>query len=149
MLKHIHNPGRHLVWLATVLLLGFSGTALADQQVVRFAYAGKTDTAAYNGVKLGLAEANLQGKFLGYSFAIDEYSPAQAGKLEPSKYVAILSTLDSDRLRALAARIRGVAILNLTDKDDALRKECITDMFHIINAQLFKPYNVLFQVQSP
>lgn len=132
MFKLSHNPGRHLLRLAAVLLLGFSGTALADQHVVRFAYTGKTDTAAYNGVKLGLEEANLQGKFLGYKFAIDVYSPAQAGKLEPSKYVAILSTLDSSGLRALAARIHGVAILNLTDKDDSLREECITDMFHII-----------------
>jgi len=132
MLKHIHDADRHLARLVVIFLFCFSGAALADQHVVRFAYAGKTDTAAYNGVKLGLAEANLQGKFLGYSFAIDAYSPAQAGKLDPTKYVAILSTLDSNGLRALAARINGVAILNLTDKDDALRKECITDMFHII-----------------
>jgi hypothetical protein len=132
MSKHIHNAIRYLPPLCLVFLLSLSGAALADQHVVRFAYAGKTDTAAYNGVKLGLEEANLQGKFLGYSFAIDVYTPAQAGKLDPSKYVAILSSLDSSGLRALAARVHGVAILNLTDKDDALRKDCIADMFHII-----------------
>ena len=132
MLQHLHNALRYLPRLAVASLLGFAGTALADQHLVRFAYTGDVDTASYNGVMLGLAEANLQGKFLGYSFAIDNYSPAQTGKLDPSKYVAILSSLDSDGLRALAARVHGVAILNLTDKDDALREDCIADMFHII-----------------
>lgn len=123
------QPWRSLLMGA---LLCLSGPVLADQHEVRFAFIGDTGTPAHNGVLLGLDEANLQGRFLGFHFAVDQFGPAQAGAVDPSRYVAILSTLDSAALRALVARAHGVAVLNLTDQDDALRRDCIPDLFHII-----------------
>ena len=134
MLKLANNAPRRLYALTAVLLWVASGLARADETVVHFAYIGDTHTATYEGVKLGLHESNLQGKFLNYRFTLDDYPPSRVGTIRESNYVAILTALNTDKLRALAVRIHHVPILNLTDKDDSLREHCIPNVFHIIQS---------------
>jgi hypothetical protein len=134
MLKLGNNAPRFLPPLMALLLLAASTLARADETVVHFAYIGDTHTATYAGVNLGLHESNLQGKFLNYRFTLDNYPPSKAGTIKASNYVAILTAIPTDKLHALATRIHDVPILNLTDKDDSLRKYCISNVFHIIQS---------------
>lgn len=120
---------------AAVLLLAAGSAAAATRNTVAMAYIGPTGTPTYDGVRLGLHEDNLQGNFLNNSFSVDTVPPSRAGKFDASGYVAVLADLPADQLRSLAARLSGVPVLNLVNKDDALRSSCIPNLFDIIQSR--------------
>lgn len=119
---------------AAVLLLAAGTATAAGRHTVAMAYVGPTGTSTYDGVRLGLHEDNLQGKFLNKTFTVDTVPASRAGTFDASGYVAVLADLPTDKLRALAARLPGVPVLNLVNKDDALRSSCIPNLFDIIQS---------------
>ncbi|MGH8248707.1 MAG: hypothetical protein ACREUU_20040, partial [Gammaproteobacteria bacterium] len=95
--------------------------AYAGGGEVRFAYLGSDQDPAYLGVKQGLDEANLQGRFLGQSYAVDILDPATPAGPDLSPYVAVLSSADAARLTSLAEKAAGRPVFNLHSDDEALR----------------------------
>lgn len=112
-----------------------SMNAYTATTTVHFAYIGDTADSAYDGVRLGLDEANLQGRFLDHRFKVERFAPDETDRLNPDDYEAILSTLDASGLRALARKTDAVPVLNLTAKDSALRGDCLANVFHIIQSR--------------
>lgn len=107
-----------------VSLCAFSAGATADGALeVPLAFVGPTDGTAYQGARQGLAEAQLQGEFLGQRYRLDA-KPAQA--------VAIIAALPAEELAALARTHPGVPVLNVAAADDALRDQCTANTFHVL-----------------
>jgi len=134
MLRLILEHRRCLLLPAAVLLLATGTAAAAGRNTVTMAYVGPTGTSTYDGARLGLHEDNLQGKFLNNTFNMKTVPPSRAATFDASGYVAVLADLPADKLRALAARLPGAPVLNLANKDDALRRSCIPNLFDIIQS---------------
>lgn len=109
---------------ATTLLLGASLCAAAQQTLdVPLAFVGPADSTARRGAEQGLAEAQVQGEFLGQQYRLDA---------EPGSAVAIVAALPADELLKLAAAHPGTPVLNVTAADDGLRDDCRPNLFHVL-----------------
>ncbi len=120
--------------LAT-LAICFAPMVTADGLDISLVYVGPLQGSAHAGVRQGLDEANIQGRFLGQNYHLDEATLEQALAGELSGYSAILTSLDSDELRQLAAAYPDIPVLNLSNGDDALRRACIPNLLHVIPSQ--------------
>jgi hypothetical protein len=98
---------------------------------VRFLYVGADDDPALLGVRQGLDEANLQGRFLGQNYVLDVRAP-DAAPAAPDGVAAIFAAVDGVALRSVAAAAPAVPVFNLRDADDALRGACIPNLLHTI-----------------
>jgi hypothetical protein len=108
----------------TAMLSTLGGGALADSTLeVPIAFVGPTDGTAWRGARQGLDEAQLQGEFLGQRYRLDA-APEQA--------VALVAALSAGELRALAEAHPGLPVLNVAAADDALREQCIPNLFHVL-----------------
>ena len=108
----------------TVLLSACSCGALADPVLeVPLAFAGPTDGTAYRGARQGLDEAKMQGEFLGQHYRMDAV---------PDQAAAIVAALPAGELAALAKAHPGVPVLNVAAADDALRDQCMPNLFHVL-----------------
>jgi hypothetical protein len=132
ILKNLPNSLYIIIFLA--FSLARAGAA-AGSEPVRLAYIGATGSASFAGVELGLKEANLQGRFLDHRFSVDRIAPDGIDALDPSAYAAILAALDARNLRVLAQQAGATPVLNLTAKEDALRADCLPNVFHIIQSR--------------
>ena len=99
---------------------------------------GRSDNAV-SGASQGLAEANLQGRFLGKRFHLTVYPDAaldaekiQAIKTDNNPYAALLAALPAAELLRLARAFPNHAVFNLTATDDALRRACHPNLLHTI-----------------
>ncbi len=115
--------------LAFFILL-FNNVLATDKIEVSLAYFGADADMAALGVVQGLNEANLQGEFLGQKYALKNYDPAQL--ITVSGVSAILASLDEAGLRELVKQNPGVPVFNLIEASDALRRDCVSDLFHVI-----------------
>lgn len=97
---------------------------------IAFLYVGNADDTALLGAQQGLAEANLQGRFLGQSYRLEIRAPGSPGSL--AGFAAVLAAVDADAVRALAGSADGVPVFNLAARDDALRGTCLPNMLHVI-----------------
>ena len=118
--------------LAFFILL-FNNVLAADKIEVSLAYFGADADMPALGVAQGLDEANLQGEFLGQKYALKNYDPAQL--IAVSGVSAILASLDEADLRELVKLNPGVPVFNLIEGSDALREDCVSDLFHVIPSQ--------------
>ncbi len=110
--------------IITAMLPALSGGALAQSTLeVPIAFVGPTDGAAWQGAHQGLDEAQLQGGFLGQRYRLDA-APGQA--------VALVAALPAGELTALARAHPGVPVLNVAAADDALRDQCMPNVFHVL-----------------
>ena len=114
-----------LFW-AALPSVGFAATE------IKLLYIGSESDAAYLGARQGLTEANLQGQFLGQKYVIDVRAPDALPADALSGVVAVLSTLEADRLPGLAASATGVPVFNLRATEDSLRVACISNVLHVI-----------------
>lgn len=121
-----------LLCLAFFMLL-INNTLAADKVEVSLAYLSTEAGMAALGVAQGLDEANLQGEFLGQKYVLKNYNPEQL--IAEPRVSAILAALDEAGLRALAKQNPGIPIFNLIEGSDALREDCVSDLFHVIPSQ--------------
>ena len=118
--------------LCCILFLSISQHIHASQAVITFVYVGETEHSAYSGVLQGLTEANLQGKFLGQKYNIQNFSSASSLPDDLSNYIAVISALSIHELLILQENIRDIPIFNLTAHDNSLRSDCPNNILSII-----------------
>lgn len=100
---------------------------------IRFAYIGDASNSALAGVQQGLIEANLQGQFLGQTYALDTFSVEALGEIDFSAYIAIISAIEEyDAFGQLNSTVLDVPIFNTTLADDRLRAMCLPHTLHVI-----------------
>jgi len=128
----MHTMTRHYRLLLLLLGLALAGMARADTLGVDLLYVGPEDGSALAGVRQGLDEANIQGRFLGQEYRLRQATQAQALDDKSARPSAILASLDAQGLKQLAAAYPGTPVLNLDNEDDALRGACLANLFHII-----------------
>lgn len=133
------SPRRAYRWLLPWLLAA-SPVAHAQMEV-RLAFVGDLSSSAYQGVREGLAEAEIQGQFLGQHYTL---------VTETAGATAILAALPAAKLQALAASHPGIAVLNLTAQDDPLRTACRANLLHIApSTQMLADARAQWQVGHP
>jgi hypothetical protein len=119
------------IWFFVVIAIQAPLSAMAQVTVApleaHFGYAGLAGQSAYLGVAQGLAEANLQGQFLGQRYVLHQ----QPAKETTSPLSAIFVAADADALKRLSAQHPNTPIFNLTLDDEALRAECLPNVLHI------------------
>ena len=128
----LKKPGNYLLSIVFLMFLSPMEKAGAEEQILRFAYVGDTSHPAFDGVQQGLEEANLQGSFLGQIYELDSYSPGDIGRLNASRYIALVAAVDKKYLLKLSKIDADVPVFNIAAMDDSLRQACIPNLLHII-----------------
>jgi ABC-type branched-subunit amino acid transport system substrate-binding protein len=77
----------------------------------------------------GLEEAQAQGEFLGQQYTLVTASDTGA---MPAGVAAVVVAADPRTLAAIGKKAPGVPILNVSRTDDALRRECRPNVFHVL-----------------
>ena len=97
---------------------------------------GDLSETAILGAKQGIAEANLQGRFLGKQYHLAVYPEGDLSfeAIKKSDYVAVLTTLHGE-MPWMARRFSERPVFNLTDKDLRLRRACHPNLLHIIPSE--------------
>lgn len=113
-----------------LLVLGLlAGTASAET-TVRIAWLGEPDSDAHLGARQGIAEANAQGKFLGWRYELVSVGDgAEAAALGAAALLADVTPL---RLLRVAAEAPGLPVFNVTRRENELREECLPHLFHTL-----------------
>jgi hypothetical protein len=120
--------GRWVGFVAAMTVIDFSGAAETTTFVAaHLGYVGPSNHGAYLGVTLGIAEANLQGQFLGQRYVLHRQTATEA---DPS-ISAIFAAADADTLKRLNAQHPDTPIFNLTLDDETLRTACLPNVLHI------------------
>ena len=86
------------VYALVALLLSLAPCALArgtESVEVRVGYLGPRDTPAERGVQLGIEEANVQGRFTGWSFRLQLLS--ELGEVSPT-FAAVVAAVPAEVL---------------------------------------------------
>ena len=83
--------------LLAAIMLGASFAAGAETEI-HLAWVGAADSDARKGVGLGVSEANLQGRFLGYKVHLHDYHAKLKGE---HNAVAILTERQGDELEMI------------------------------------------------
>ena len=99
---------------------------------IRFAFIGDESGSAYDGVKQGIHEANLQGRFSGQSYSLHVFAGRDIDKIDPAGFIAIIVAANADELQQAGRRFKDHAVLNVSAHDDALRKTCVSNLLHVI-----------------
>ncbi len=121
--------------IASGLLLCSTGSlspGAAAAVEIRFAFIGATAGGAYSGAVQGVQEANLQGRFLGQSYSLQVFSPADLATLDPAAFNAALAATDAATVRRIGRRFAGRPVFNLSAHDDSLRENCADNLLHVI-----------------
>ncbi len=113
------------------IALCLSAAASGAEFGATLAYVGPEPHTALLGVKQGIEEANVQGRFLGQRYHLSHAVGLGRKGPEPANLAAILAVLDEPELRRLAAERPSLAILNLTHEGDGLRERCMKNVLHI------------------
>ena len=134
----LRAPGRWLTHLLIVLLatLAASPSWAATPVSVRIAFIGPADGDAHAGAQQGIKEANAQGKFLGLNYEL--VASADIGAARAAKASAVVVDADAAALPAIAAAAPELPILNVRAEDDALRTQCVGNLFHTIPSQAMR-----------
>src|SRR5215470_12381046 len=127
-----------LALLSTLLALAAWRTPGATT-AVQIAYVGTVESTVWRGIEQGLREANILGGYTGYTYQVQPIDPmallsaegqpppATASAERPSLTgrfpMAVIAATDAETLQRLSTKFAtaGVAVLNLTADDEALR----------------------------
>ena len=121
---------RNLMPLCAAIAFLFCASAVAALEI-RLAYVGSTDESAWLGVLQGQHEANIQGRFLDQTYAVEAMTPEALAQSEQPP-AAIVAAGDAAALRSLSEAMPGVAVFNVTAGDDGLRQVCTTNLLHVL-----------------
>ncbi len=112
--------------------------AYAETLEINFAYIGPQPHSGLLGVKQGLAEANLQGQFLGQKYKLDTFNVEDAVTADLSGYIAVIAVVSHDEIIKLSHALPNVPLFNITLDDDSLRTACLANVLHIIPSSAMK-----------
>lgn len=113
----------HRTAYALMMLTASYAAAAAD---ITLAWIGAADGDARNGVEQGLNEANLQGKFLGYSIAMQNYqNPEQFGHAGQGH--AILTDMRGENLAQILRQNLKTPVFYIGNQDHGLKAAQCTD----------------------
>ena len=90
---------------------------------VPLGFAGDPASTAWSGAKQGLAEAQIQGDFLGQTYTLTP---------RLTEVSAIIAAVPPAALKALALAHPGVPVLNVNRTEDTLRSDCLPNLLHVI-----------------
>jgi ABC-type branched-subunit amino acid transport system substrate-binding protein len=126
-----NRPSFSVSMIAGVMLAIVSSISFAKESVSLLFVGGDGD--AYRGFVQALAEANRQGRFLGFEFthrriAIDGKAAPPGDGAE--KVAALFTAVSPETFIAMARTHAGLPVFNLTSRDDALRELCLPNAFH-------------------
>ncbi len=110
-----------------------SNVFAADKLEVSLVFFGEASSMASLGVVQGIDEANFQGEFLGQSYTIKNYDVEDIAHV--ADVSAIFAVADEVGLRELAKLNPDTPVFNLSDENNSLRENCITNLFHAILSQ--------------
>ena len=114
-------------WLRLLVTVATLGPLAAQAELsVPIGYAGDPTASASLGAQQGHREAQIQGDFLGQRYTLTP---------RLSEVSAIVAAVPPVALQALARAHPGVAVLNITVTDDAVRTACQPNLLHIIPSQ--------------
>lgn len=134
-------------------LFGSSQVVSAESQKtldVNLAFIGGSENPPYVGVVHGIAEANLQGEFLGQKYTGKNYVANTLIPIRDPKPAAILADVDVESLRILSQLNPDVAIFNLSETHDIVRQLCLPNVLHVIPSdQMKKDAVAQWQVKHP
>ena len=114
------------------IFLASAAASATDVIEVSFAYIGDAGNSAHSGVVRGIYEANLQGRFLGQNYTLQEFSADSMDAIDPDKFIAIIVATNAGDLRRAGARFKDHAIFNVSVHDNVLREECSSNLLHVI-----------------
>lgn len=107
----------------------------ADEMLeVRLLYVGDGESSTLLGVRQGLQEANLQGRFLNQQYRLNIRRAEQVNAADFRGPAAVLAAVDAVALRKLAAAADGIPVFNLQATEDELRERCVVNLLHVIPA---------------
>ena len=121
-----------------IIVILVSSNLNAEIIEVDFAYIGHKEHPALLGIKQGIDESNLQGQFLNQKYNLEIISENKIQKHNFTKYIAILTTVKSEKLKSLAKELTDIPIFNLSDESNELRINCITNILHITPSSKMK-----------
>ena len=115
-----------------IFILFLSSLSIADELIeTNFVYIGESEHPSLLGVKQGIDESNLQGQFLNQKYNLDVITSDKIDGYDFSKYIAVLTSLNSKQLKNLAKQLSNTLIFNLADESNKLRHSCIGNILHI------------------
>jgi len=122
------------------LLCAAGAAAAARAAEVRLVYLGPQGESVWRGVQQGLAEANTLGGFTGHEFRVEPLSRLNLGQMRENPPAALLVAAREQVLRQISSSLEpaGVPIFNLTLEGDALRRDCLPDVFHVPPSEAMK-----------
>lgn len=123
------SPRAVAAMLVLVAMGWFAAELRAEDLAIKFLFVGDQHTSAYQGVAQGLEEAQQQGEFLGQRYVLQTAAGSEAAGAGAT---AIIAAAEPTALVALAAKYPGVAILNVTARDDSLRTRCLPNLLHVM-----------------
>ena len=103
-----------------------------------FIYIGESSHPSLLGVKQGLDESNLQGEFLNQKYSLDEITIDNIDGHDFSKYLAVLTSVNSKELRNIAKQLSETPVFNLADESNELRHDCTKNILHITPSKQMK-----------
>lgn len=135
----------------TALIFLWSATAgAADITEASFAFIGDAGSSAHTGVALGIHEANLQGRFLGQSYSLQEFGGDDLEAIDAGKFIAIIVATDAENLGQAGARLKDHPVFNVSVHDDALRAACAPNLLHVIpSAQMLADAEAQWLQKNP
>jgi ABC-type branched-subunit amino acid transport system substrate-binding protein len=137
-----------LAVLSTILVLAVWRTAGATT-AVQLVYVGTVESTVWRGIEQGWREANILGGYTGHTYHVQTMDPvalltaqgqqppatasAEGASLTAPFPMAVLAATDAETLQRLSTKFAtaGVAVLNLTADDEALRQACLSNVLHI------------------
>lgn len=121
-----------------VLLCMLAQPVLADVIDVRLHYVGPTEGSAWLGMQQGLAEANIQGEFLGQKYSLQVTTIEQLANLD--NVTALLLATDAAQVLAVAKskQFANVPVFNIISDADSLRSACLPNLLSLSVSQKMK-----------
>lgn len=108
-----------------------------NRQISMLFVTDANSSAAYaqhrNGAELGIAEANIQGRFLGIDYQLLDRNPQQASQIDIDNLPAAVVVAGEDDLLKQMQKLYSehqVPVFNAALADDGLRKSCFKNVFH-------------------
>ena len=103
-----------------VILLIITQKAIGDVDV-NFGFIGNPESEEFNGVELGLDEAEHQGKFIGVSYNLFVY-PTDEEYSQIDLLDAIVTNLTGTKLLSIIEQFGHLPVVNLSDASNLLRR---------------------------
>ena len=114
---------------------GEAVTALTDEvsdRIITLLYVGGKDNDAARGVRQGVSEGQLQGRFLNFSVRLIERADASSASAVTAADVIIADLPAADLSRLAQSAASNVPVINISAYDEKLRTGCHAHLLHTI-----------------